>query len=90
VYKSSKKLKFSEEVAFIEPDQTVTEDMESSRDWLRLHNTDWPIIEHKWKESAKLRKMDLEKADSMATILELWPKYQSSYGSYLVNYLKKY
>jgi hypothetical protein len=84
VYRPSKKHKPVEELSFVEPDQNEVQAMENLRDWLRLNHPTFEILEQKWRDSAKYRKIDLKNAESISSILENWPKYKTATGSYLV------
>lgn len=61
------------------------EEICENKNWLKVHNAPWEIIEQKWKETFDVRSRELDKTKDTASIIGEWPLYRNSKGYRLVS-----
>ena len=67
---------------FIGQDEVYNAD----KNWPKIHNTPWEVVEIKWKDSHNIRTLDIEKAKDTTFLTNEWPLYKNTNGFRLVSF----
>lgn len=56
-----------------------------NKDWLKVHNTPWQIVEQKWTETFNIRSRQVDRAKDTTSLFTEWPLYTNTKGFRLVS-----